>query len=62
MAIEPIQTTKRPTSDGPRWIEHNWLLLSLAAGGQHEAVKAIQDCWAEIDLLRARVRELEHAD
>ena len=39
----------------PRWIDHNWLLISLAAAGQHEAIEAIQDCWDEIDRLRMLV-------
>lgn len=56
---DPTSQTTRSPSDGPRWIEHNWLLLSLAADGQNEAVRAIQDCWAEIDRLRAEVVSYE---
>ena len=32
---------------------HNWLIPVLAARGQYEAIEAIQDCWAEIERLRA---------
>lgn len=38
---------------GPDWAEHNWLIVALAArGDSEEAIKAIQDCWAEIKRLR----------